>query len=91
MPQTDQDDVYKNGVLQSRTPRVVSDAELQRRDAPQRLRQSYSALRQWSIDAAAVSAAGGTPTPAQLRALFDRFGKLCDGIADMLLNMSLDS
>jgi hypothetical protein len=91
MPQTDQDDVYQNGVRISRTPRVVSDAEILRRDAPQRLRQSYSALRQWSIDAAAVSAAGGTPTAAQLRALFDRFGKLCDGLADLLIERGLDS
>jgi hypothetical protein len=91
MPQTDQDDVYQNGVLISRTPRTLSDAEIQRRDAPTRLRNQYNVLRQWSIDAAAVSAAGGTPTAAQLRALFDRFGKLCDGLADLLLSIGLDT
>jgi hypothetical protein len=90
MPEQAFDEEYENGVLKKRTQRTISDAEIQRRDAPTRLRTSYNALRQWSIDAAAVSAAGGTPTAAQLRALFDRFGKLCDGLADLLIQQGLD-
>lgn len=80
-------DSYDGSVF---TPYVPSVAEILRRDAPARLRQSYTALRQWSIDAAAINTAGGTPTAAQVRALFDRFGKLCDGMADLLLNQALD-
>jgi hypothetical protein len=90
MPETAYDEEYRDGVLIKRTQRTVSDAEILRRDAPARLRAQYSALRQWSQDAAAVAAAGGTPTAAQQRALFDRFGKLCDGLADLLITQALD-
>lgn len=97
MPETAQDEVYAQGDtppaqrLLSRQARTVTDAEILRRDAPARLRARYATLQQWSIDAKAISDAGGTPTAAQLRALFDRFGKLCDGIADLLIERGLDS
>lgn len=58
--------------------------ETERSDAETRLRQAYTALRQWATDAAAVAAQGATITQAQHKALFDRFGKLCNGLADLL-------
>lgn len=57
MPVTVYDDVYEGGVRTSRTARVISDAELLKRDAPARLRQSYSALTQWASDARAAATA----------------------------------
>lgn len=95
MPEQAFDEVFKNGQLVSRTPRTVSDAEIQRRDAPARLRNAYSALRTWSTDADAYAAAYDTMTAAQRQAaqkqLFTRFGRLCDGLADLLLDLGRDS
>lgn len=95
MAETAFDETYKNGVLVTRTPRTVSDAEIQRRDAPTRLRQSYTALRQWQTDAQTAVAAWDGQTQVQknatMKVVIDRFGKLCDGMADLLLQMSLDT
>lgn len=51
MPEQAFDDVYENGVRISRTPRTVSDAEIERRDAPAELRTRLPALRAWAGDA----------------------------------------
>lgn len=91
MAETAQDEVYKDGVLILRTPRTVSDAEIQRRDAPARLRNAYAALRTMSTQAGAIANAGSNPTQAQIKALFGSFGQVCDGLADLLLQMALDS
>ena len=50
MPETAYDDKYENGVRISRTERIVSDAEIERRDAPAQMRQALVVLRQWSND-----------------------------------------
>lgn len=59
-----------------------------------RLKQSYQVLRQWGIDARTATAAWDGQTTAQRMAttkvMLDRFGKLCDGMADLLRNQSLD-
>lgn len=77
MPETAYDEVYQNGVRVSRTPRTVSDTELDRLSDSNQIRQAQATLRQWAQDAEAISNAGGTPTAAQLRQLFNRFGLLC--------------
>lgn len=51
MPETVHDQVWRNGILVSDTPRVISDAEIERRDAHQILRQRLPNLRNWSNDA----------------------------------------
>ena len=65
-------------------------AEVERDDAALRLRQSYQALRQFADDAAVVAAQGTNVTQAQHKALFDRFGKLCDGLADLLVHLRVN-
>ena len=45
MPEIAQDEVYKDGVLQSRAPRTVPDREIRARDAEQRLRAGRTQLR----------------------------------------------
>jgi len=59
-----------------------------------RLRQSYAALRSWAADARAATAAWDTQTTAQrlatTKVMLDRFGKLCDGMADTLKRDGLD-
>lgn len=88
MPETAYDEKYVNGVVVQSTPRTVSDEEIKVRDAPAKLLQQAAALdqlaadwAQWAIDAEAVSAAGGTPTAAQLRALFHRFAQTSDRLS----------
>ena len=71
-------------------PTPPSALEQDRAGAPDRLRQSYSSLRTWADDAAVVAAQGANVSQAQLKALFDRFGKLADGLADLLLRLNLD-
>lgn len=92
MPATAQDEVYEQGTgrVLTRTPRAVSDAEIQRTDAPIRLRQAYAQLRTFSAQAAGIGNAAGNPTQAQIKALFVGVGQVCDGVADLLLQMSLD-
>lgn len=51
MPQTVFDEVYEKGVLKSRSPRVVSDAQLELDDAAPRMQQALVTLRAWSQDA----------------------------------------
>lgn len=51
MPETAFDDVYKNGVRVSRTERIISDAQIERRDASALLRSRLPNLRAWSNDA----------------------------------------
>lgn len=64
--------------------------DVEQGDARTRLRNSYTALRQWAADAAVVAAQGTNVTQAQNKALFDRFGKLADGLADLLVTLSID-
>lgn len=58
MPQQAFDEVWKDGVRISRTPREVPDADIERDDAPNRLRQAQALLRQWSNDALDAQALG---------------------------------
>lgn len=51
MPETAFDQVFVNGVLQSSAPRIISDQEIERRDAPAELRTRLPALRVWAGDA----------------------------------------
>lgn len=90
MPETAYDEVYENGVLKSRVARVVSNAEVARRDAPLRLRQAYGTLRQWQQDAQAVADQSSNVSQAQIKELFRRFGVLCDRLADLLIAQALD-
>lgn len=58
MPETAQDEVYEQGTgrVLTRTPRTVSDAEIERRDMPTFLRTRLPQLRVWSNDAQDVAA-----------------------------------
>lgn len=56
MAETAFDEEYENGVLKKRTPRTVSDAEIERRDMPALLRARLPVLRVWSNDAQDVAA-----------------------------------
>ena len=95
MPETAYDELYHDGQLISRTPRIISDADILRRDAPTRLRQSYAALRQWQTDAMTTVGEWDALTQAQknarLKIVIQRFGLLCDGVADLLLAQAMDS
>lgn len=44
MPRTDYDEVYEDGVLVSRTPRVVSDVEIALEEAGQRIQEAITAI-----------------------------------------------
>lgn len=98
MPETAYDEDFDNGVLKKRIPRTVSDAEIFRRDAPARMRTFYPVARQWAADAAATYAAataanagaGRALTAAEQREMIRRLGLFFDGVADLLLQMSLD-
>lgn len=50
MPETAYDETWSNGQLISRIERVVSDAEIERRESSQQLRQALTTLRQWGND-----------------------------------------
>ena len=95
MPEIAFDEVYENGVRISRVQRTVSDAEILRRDAPARLRNQYVTLRQWATDAQttydAATAGSRALTAAEQREFIRRMGRLLDGMADLLLQLSLDS
>lgn len=89
------DEVFdREGKLVSRTARQVSARDLLADGAQGRLRDSYQALRQWSLDAQTEVAAWDGQTAAQrnvaLKTTIDRFGKLCDGMADLLLYLNTD-
>lgn len=94
MPRTDYDEIYQDGQLVSRRERIVSDEDMLRDGAPQRLRTAYASLRQWSQDADSVAASYDTMTAAQRLAaqkqLFVRFGRVCDGLADLLMWLAAD-
>lgn len=77
MPEIEYDEEFEGGVLKHRVARTVSDAEIERREDSSRLRQAQALLRSWAQDAAAVAAQAGNVTQPQLKALFDRFDKLC--------------
>ncbi len=94
-PVTVYDDIYQNGILISHTPRVVSDADIARTDAPNKVRQQYLILRQWATDAQATydaaTAGNRALTAAEQRELTRRLGRFLDGVADLLLSLALDS
>lgn len=56
MPEIAFDEIYENGVLKNRVQRVVSDTEIERRDAPTDIRNRLPVLRNWSNDAQDVAA-----------------------------------
>lgn len=94
MPETVFDDVFDgNGVRLSRSPRVISDAEIERRDSTGKLRNQYTVLRTWQAEAAATAASWGTMTAGQRTTataqLFARFGLLCDNFATLLAKEGL--
>lgn len=55
MPEIAYDDRYENGVRVSRVERIISDAEIERREAPAQMRLALAALRQWSDDSQSVA------------------------------------
>lgn len=77
-------------LVSEQVEQVDITADVERDDAALRLRQSYQALRQFADDAAVVAAQGTNVTQAQHKALFDRFGKLCDGLADLLVHLRVN-
>ena len=94
MPETVFDEVFDGkGIKLSSTPRVISDAEIEMRDAPQRLQQSYQTLRNWADDATQVHADWPTMTQAQkdavMREVIQRLGVFFDRMADLLLHQRL--
>jgi hypothetical protein len=58
--------------------------------AEQRALRVHAALRQWEQDALAVGAQGGNVTQTQLKTLFDRFGRVCGGLADLIRHLGLN-
>jgi hypothetical protein len=60
-----------------------------------RLRSQYATMRQWAADARTATAAWDAQTTAQrfatTKVMLDRFGKLCDGMADLLKHDRLDT
>ncbi len=56
MPETAKDQIWENGQIISETLRIVSDAEIERRDAPNEMRTRLAVLRAWSNDAQDVAA-----------------------------------
>ena len=89
MPRTVFDEEFIDGQLVKRTPRIISDADLVIYDAPDRIKQIYAIFRQWQIDADNVAAGWDLALPTQkdaaLKLTIQRFGKLCDRMADMIL------
>lgn len=77
-------ETYQDGVLVA-TETVTIPAETEARDGRRRrVRQAVTVLGQWAEQARTVEAQGGNVTQAQLKALFGRFGTLCDRLADMI-------
>jgi hypothetical protein len=67
MPETAYDDHYVDGVRVSRIERIVSDAEIERRDAGQQLRQALVALRQWGADSLSAAELGALTAAQRLQ------------------------
>ena len=82
------------GVLLSETLVTVSDEDIERETSPERLRIIISTLRAWSADAKTVYADWPNKTAAQKdavnREVVQRLGRLCDGLIDVLLYLTLD-
>lgn len=93
MPRTNRNQTFLNGTLVNETLVTVDDATIFREDAPTRLTQAYTGLRQWSIDAQDTFDTWPTKSNAQKdaaqRETIRRFGVLCDRLADLLLNGGL--
>lgn len=92
---TDRNQVFNNGQLVNEETVATSAEEDSRRGVEGRLRAAYTALRQWATDAATSHANWPTMTNAQKdatnRAVVQRFGQLCDGVADLLLILGRDA
>jgi hypothetical protein len=101
MARTDLDEVFTQGDSPPSArrltvvSRLVSDEDLSREQAPDRLRQAYSLLRQWSTDAQTTASTWDTLTTAQklsaLKLVVERLGTLSDRLADLLQAQRLDS
>lgn len=95
MSQTNKNQAFVNGVLQSEQTVVIDDPTLFRWQAPDRVRQQYATLRQWATDAQATYDAATTAnralTAAEQREFIRRMGRFLDGMADVLLALAMDS
>lgn len=80
MPEIAQDEVFQNGVLLSRTPRTVTDAEIRARNAEQRLRAGRAQLRTIRTQA---QAAADSATALTLVQLTTQFRTLCGAVATL--------
>jgi hypothetical protein len=80
-----------DGNLLSEEVVTVPPEEEERRVVPDRLRNSFALLRQWADEAETTYANWPTMTNAQKdasnRAVVLRFGKVCDGLADLLVHL----
>jgi hypothetical protein len=94
MTRQDRNQHFLNGVLQSEQVVTIPDAQIEREDAPLRLRQSVVGLRIWSTEAQANFDTWGAKTAAQKdaanRELHRRFGILCDRLKDLLIAQAMD-
>lgn len=84
-PTTEVGGNWNGSIFSPAPPYVPTPLELEMTDADLNLRQSFNALRQWADDAEVVAAQGATVSQAQLKAVIGRVGKLCDGLADLLV------
>ena len=78
------------GLISTETiPRILEGEDEQRHLSPERLRQAYDTLRDWSADAAQVNDDWATMTQGQkdaaLKETIRRLGLFFDRFADLLL------
>lgn len=66
-------------------------AEIERRDAPFKVRQAAATLTAWADEAQAVADQGTNVTQAQLKALYGRQAIFWRRFRDLLLAMGMDS
>lgn len=90
MPETAYDEIYENGVRISRTERTISDAEIERRDAPAVVRQLAQSLDAWADDAQAVADQAPNVSQAQLKALFARQAVFFRRMRKLLITLGVD-
>lgn len=68
---------YAGGQLIGTDTYEISDLDVERDEAPDRIRKAIGALGTWADQAEAVSNQGTNVTQAQLKILFNRFGIVC--------------
>ena len=89
MPEIAQDEVYKDGVLQSRAPRTAPDIEIRARDAEQRLRAGRTQLRTIRTQAKAAADSGAALTLVQLTNQFRQLAQAVAIEAQTLMDIEL--